>query len=284
MKTGILLFEQHLGKKDIGSSRIRGHWIAKHWNSVGPDIGDAELFMFGRKYDAVIFQKAYFIEYAKAFKGVKILDMCDPDWMHWSFKVKEMADECDAITCSSMELKKTVEKFTDKPVYFVPDRVDLSTVPAPKVHTGATKTVVWYGYSQNFPILDSTIQALAKRGLELIVVSDGVYAPPASLPIKFTNYPFSQHYLTDIQKGDIVLNPGHKKGKWRYKSSNKTVIAKAIGMPVAHDAAELDSLLTEEARIEASVKGLEEVKKLWDVKYSVEEYKNIIKVIAESKK
>jgi hypothetical protein len=247
-------------------------------------MGEAEIFKFGAKYDVVIFQKAYFIEYAKAFQGIKILDLCDPDWLHWSFKVIEMVNECDVVTCSSMNLKRTVEKFTDKPVFLVEDRVVTKELPPPKVHKGETKTAVWFGYSQNFPILDSTVQALVKKKMELIVISDGVYAPPSTLKIPFTNYPHSQHYMDDIQRGDIVINPKFEKGKWRYKSHNKSVISKALGMPVAHTGEELDLLMTEEQRVKASEAGLKEVREKWDIKYSVEEYKSIIQFVIDSKK
>jgi len=64
------------GRKDIGSSRIRGEWLANN-------CGDTEIFIQGKAYDVVIYQKAYWVEHAKLFKGIKILDLCDPDWLHW---------------------------------------------------------------------------------------------------------------------------------------------------------------------------------------------------------
>lgn len=280
MKIGLLTFEQHLGKKEVGSSRIRGHWIVRNWQKAGIEIGDIELFKFGQKYDAVIFQKAYFMEYARAFKGIKILDLCDPDWLDWSFRFKEMIEEVDAITCSSENLVKAVQKFTNKPVYFVPDTVDLSIMPEPRQHAGPAKTAVWFGYSQNFPILDSCIGALMKRGLSLVVVADNVYAPPAAFSeLELKNLPFSQNHLKDIQLGDICLNPQFTKGKWQYKSDNKTSIARAVGVPVAHSQEELDVLLDGEARQKASVEGYQFVKENRNVLGAVQLYKNIINSI-----
>lgn len=283
MKTGILTFEQFHGKKEVGSSRIRGHWILKHWKDAGEDIGEAELYRYGAHYDTVIYQKAYFVEHAKAFKGIKILDVCDPDWMHWSCRFMEMVVEVDAITTSSVELAKSIAKFTDKSVYFVPDRVDLESLPAPKVHAGEAKTAVWYGYSHNFSILDSSIKALHENKLELIVISDNVYVQPAAFKIKVTNYPFSQHHLDDIQRGDIVLNPKYTKGKWKYKSDNKTFIARALGVPVAHTEEELIALIPEEARIKASLDGLKSAKEEYDVRLSVIDYKDVIAEIQKTK-
>lgn len=280
MKTGILTFEQFHGKKDIGSSRIRGHWIVKHWKEVGDDIGDCEIFKYGQHYDCVIYQKAYFVDHAREFKGKKILDLCDPDWLIWTGKVVEMIQEVDAITCSSLELTKAVSKFTDKPVYLVPDRVDFTGLPAPKKHYGPTKRIVWFGYSHNFPILDSTINALNKRGLDLIVIADNIYSPPAAFKIKLENFPFNGlHYMNDIQKGDVVINPRFTKGKWKYKSENKTAIAWALGMPVAHTEIELDTLLTQEQRQKSVEKSFEKAKNEFDIKLSVVDYKDIIQEI-----
>lgn len=286
MKTGFLLFEQYQGKKDIGSSRLRGHAIIRNWKLAGPDIGEAETFKHGGKYDVVFFQKAYFTAYAKEFKGVKIFDICDPDWFDWGYPFKEMIDACDAVTCSSVELTKAVARFTDKPVYFVPDRVELNTLPPPKDHlgNGPTKNIVWYGYSHNFPILDSTLPALAKRGLGLIVVSNDVFVQGSGSNIPVSNLPWSDHWMLDVQRGDVVINPQSKIGRWKYKSDNKTSIALALGMPVAHTDTELDKLLTEQERVEASKKGLELVKKEYDVLLSVVDYKEIIQEVLNNRK
>lgn len=280
MKTGILTFEQFHGKKDIGSSRIRGHWIAEHWKQAGEELGDCEIFRYGEHYDAIIYQKVYFPEHAKAFKGIKILDVCDADWLDWSCRMVEMLEEVDAVTCSSMELTKQMTKFTKKPVYFIPDRVKLSDMPSPKVHHGPTRKVVWFGYSQNFPMLNAAVPSLMKRGLELVVVSDKTYIPTTGMKIEVTNLPFSvHHHLVDIQSGDVVLNPQIKKGKWKFKSDNKSSIAKALGMPVAHTDEELDVLMTEESRRIASAAALEEAKEKLDVKLSVVDYKDVLKDI-----
>jgi len=283
MKTAFLTFEQFHGKKDIGSSRIRAHWVVKYWQEAGVDIGEAEIFRYGANYDAVIFQKAYFLPYAKAFKGVKILDLCDPDWFDWGVPLIEMINEVDAITCSSMHLVKAISKFTDKPVYFVPDRVDLGVLPEPKKHIGPTKKIVWFGYPQNFSILNSAIKLLSDLGLELIVISTDVYIPPAAFNIKVTNYPWSANHMKDIQSGDVVINPKHGKGKWKFKSDNKTSISQALGMPVAHDADELKALLTEEARVNAATEGLAYVKANRDVKDSVVDYKDIIQEVLKGR-
>ena len=279
MKIGILTFEQMHGRVDVGSSRIRGDWLIKYWD-------EAERFVLGTKYDVVIFQKAYWVEYAKEFKGIKILDLCDPDWMHFGYPVKEMIELCDAVTCSSEEIKNYISKITDKPVYYIPDRVDLEVHNIKKQHIGDAKNVVWFGYHSNFALLDSTIISLKTLKLSLIVISDKPYIPPAGLKnrIEIINLPWDVDTVnSDIIRGDIVLNPIIKVGKWKFKSNNKTLTSWALGMPVANDNDDLKLFLKEENRIKESEKRLKEIIELWDVKISVQDFKDIIERLKDIK-
>lgn len=281
MKTAFLTFEQHLGRKDIGSSRIRAKWPVKYWNQAGPDIGSAELFKMGGKYDTIIFQKVYWPEYARAFKGKKILDLCDPDWLHWSYKVKEMIEEVDAITCSSLALAKAVERFAgDKPVYVISDRIDFEQIKRTKEHKGDAKIAVWYGYSQNYPMLDTCIPALKRAGMSLIVIADKVYTPASNSGIEVTNLPWTaETWIEDILKGDIVLNPKGSSNRFKYKSDNKTTLAWALGMPVATNEEELASFASETARIKEAEIRTKLAREEYDVKLSVVDLKEIIQSI-----
>lgn len=286
MRTGILTFSQFHGRVLVGSSRIRGTWIIDNWNKYGNELGEIELFKFGQKYDCVIFQKVYFPEYARAFKGIKILDLCDPDWLHWSFRVKEMIEEVDAITCSSLELAKYITNITSKPVYVIPDRVDLSKFSKVKEHVGETKKIGWFGYDSNHEILHSCLPALKKKGLSFTVVSNKPYIMPASFKnFELTNYPWNDNtWQDDLLKCDVIINPKFYKGKWKYKSDNKTFISWALGLPVAHNDKELENLMTEEQRKTESEKRLKEVKEKYQIGKSVEEVKDVIKDIYEGKR
>ncbi len=287
MKTAFLTFEQYHGKKNIGSSKIRCHWLIENWRKIGKNIGDAEVFRMGKKYDAIIFQKAYFIEYAKAFKGIKILDLCDPDWLNWPYKMVEMMKEVDGITTSTQALADSVAKFTDTPVWYLPDRVNLDIIKRIKKHkgNGRAKSVVWYGYSQNFPMVKSAVPALKKENLNLSVISDQPFSMPGwPENIELVNLFYNEeHVYNDIAQSDIVINPISNSAHWKYKSNNKTVIAWALGMPVAADDRELKKFLTEEGRIEEVNKRLKEVKEKYDVKISVKELKNIIIHLSKKK-
>jgi len=272
---GILLFEQFHGRSpnSIGSSRIRGHWLVKYWDK-------AEIFQQGAKYDVVIFQKVYWLDYVKIFKGIKILDICDPDYLD-TVPVKEIIDNCDAVTTSTEALAEAVRQFTDKPVRCIPDRVDLETHNVQKKHQGRAKKVVWFGYSHNAETLDATISTLKRFGLKLKVISD--FRPPYSKAdenVKFENETFNKEVLDC----DIVLLPKDTRPRGRFKSNNKTLIAWALGMPVATNFDELKRFLDPLERQKEVEKRLKEIRKKWDVKKSVEEFKNLIQEIKNGKR
>lgn len=285
-KIGILTFEQFQGRQNIGSSRIRVKWPLKHWEN-------AEEFVMGQKYDVVIYQKAYWLEHMKRFDGIKILDMCDPDWLHWGYRIKECIDECDAVTTSTLELAKYLTKLTDKPVWCIPDRLDLQSFDGMKKdHTGRGKAKIaaWFGYSENFPMLDSAINALITNGIEdLFVIASrrSPYMLPAASQgkLRVTNLPWSADtYNQDILKADLVINPQSKKGRFKYKSNNKTINAWAMGMPVAHNPEELLVFMDEDARIAEGNRRYEQVRKEYNVVDTVKDFENLIAEIEETKK
>ena len=286
-------FERYHGRRNIGSSRIRCHWLLKYWP-------EAEEFVQGKKYDAIVYQKVYWPEHAKAFDGVKILDLCDPDFLHFIYQTKEMIDEVDTITASTEVLRDAVQKFTKKPVIYIPDRLELDYHLERKNHKeqGRAKTIVWFGYSSGFHLLKACLTDIRKLKLNLIVISDSGFVLPSNfLPpqegtpeeddkfyIEVTNFPWKLETVNrDIIKGDFVINPRSKEGKWKYKSNNKTLTAWALGMPVAHNVSELKKYLEEDARIEESEKRLKEVGENWNVKQSVEEYRKLIDEVRENR-
>lgn len=295
-RVGFVTFQKYEGRINIGSSRIRAEWLCKYWENAG-------IYKQGREYDVLIFQKAYWVEMAKAFTGIKIFDLCDPDFLHWGYKTKEMLDNVDAVTVSTQAMADQIKQFTDKPITVIPDRVDLEQFKSLKVHTGRAKTVIWYGYSDNFTMLEPVLRLLEKFKLNLTVISNENYLPPMRYVkpeiekgmsddeikyviaqqdkkpfwIEFTYFKWLPKTVNkDIQSGDMVINPRSTRGKWKYKSHNKTVMAWALGMPVAENIEQLEKFIEEKNRIEECGKRLEEVKTKWDVRLSVEGYKNII--------
>jgi len=276
-KVGILLFEDWHGKSNLGSSRIRGHWLVNHWD-------EAEIFRQGAKYEAVIFQKCFWKQYLKAYNGIKILDLCDPDWLD-TVPIVELIDECDAVTVSSPGLKKELDKFSSKPVYFVPDRQDLEFHNVRKKHEGKAKWVVWFGYSHNASTLDQTLMFLKKYGLKLKVISNG--RPPYLKADKNIKYNWEDPYFNfneEILEADIVLMPPDTRPRGRFKSKNKTFTAWALGMPVATTPEELERFLDPKERQKEADKRFKEIREKYDVKLSVKQLKEIIKKCKNDKK
>lgn len=278
MKIGICTFEKYLGRKNIGSSKIRGEWLINHWP-------EAEIFNQAKNYDVVIYQKAYWVEHAKAFKGIKILDICDPDFLSWRYRTVEMIQEVDAITTSTEVLAEAFRAFTDKPVLCIPDRIDLDEIERTKYHKGEAKMVGWYGYSTGFEMLKPVLFFLKKLKLNLTVISDGGFSLPAGYEnMQLVNLPHNWDTVyDDLLDVDIIVNPQSQKGRYRYKSNNKTILAWALGLPVAKDIKELEKFRSEEERRKEQVLRLKEVKEKWDVKISVSEMCSFINQIKNNK-
>lgn len=272
MKIGFCLFEAWHGKRDIGSSRIRGHWLIKNWPG-------AESFVQGQKYDAVIFQKTYWPQYANEYDGVKILDLCDADWLD-SQPIKEMIDAVDAITCSTDALTDYIKQLTDKPVLTIPDRQDLEFHNKQKVHSGMAKKVCWFGYSHNASVLDISISTIKKHKVRLTVISD--LRPPYSKADKNVKWDLKT-INKEILKCDFVLMPKTDKGRFIYKSNNKITKAWALGMPVATNPDEFKKFMYADIRKKEAEKRLKEVKEKWDVRQSVREYQNLIQKIKDER-
>lgn len=278
MKIGILPFRKFEGKKQVGSSTIRCDWLVKYWE-------DAEVFKYGQYYDVVIYQKSYWPEHARLVKGVKILDVCEPDWLHWGYRFKEMIEEVDAITCSSWLLTKRIRNFTDKPVVYIPDRLDLSMFKPIEVKDRQAKKLAWFGYSHNFFALNPAVIEMAKLNLELLVLSEKEYRPPVGYgKIKHNTKGFNWDTLRENLKDvDIILNPRSKTGKWKYKSDNKTSIARALGLPVAFSPDDINKFMDPNNRKIESEKRLKEIIKKRDVNLSVLQYKALIEKINKKK-
>jgi len=278
LSVGFCTFEKYEGRKDIGSSRIRAQWLCNYWP-------DAEIYKQGKKYDVIVFQKSYWVKMAEKFKGIKIFDICDADFLHWGYHTAEMIENCDAVVASTKTLAEQFGKFTDKPVVYIPDRIDIKKFIEKKKHVGRAKTAVWFGYSDNYPLLNSAIVALEKLELNLIVISNGIYNPGSIFTGKCSNVKWDAETInSEILKGDIVLNPRIESGRWKFKSNNKTLMSWALGMPVAHDMGELGKFIYEEERKKDVEARQKEIREQWDVKISVDEYKWLINYLSNDAK
>ena len=97
-KVGLLTMEKMDNRlfNSVGSSRIRMRWMLPYWD-------EAEEYGIAKEYETLVFQKVYWGAMMDAFKGVKILDLCDPDWLE-NKPVFEFVDKVDAVVTSTPAL------------------------------------------------------------------------------------------------------------------------------------------------------------------------------------
>lgn len=281
--TGFFLFERRHGRKNIGSSRIRGHWLIDKWD-------EAEEMIYSKPYKTIIYQKVYEPSIAKQVKEdsdtIQILDMCDPDWLEYQ-PVVEMIQEVDAITCSSKGLYDFLTGITNKPVKLIPDRVNLDVLPEPKEHTDKpAKMAGWFGYSHNDYVLEQVLEPLKREGLKLKVVSDSIYQPRRDKyldMIDWVKWEDQKQADKAIQEADFVVMPAGSSPKYIYKSQNKTYQSWALGLPVAKNVPELKRWIDPKERKQEADKRYKQVKKELTVDKSVEEFKELINEIEKGR-
>lgn len=274
MTTGIITFAAMHGRPiwKIGSSVIRGKWLAEAWS-------EADLWSNGKKFDSLIFQKAYWEQMMMDFSGPKILDLCDPDWMDGVLELKKVSHLVDAITCSNQGLTDFISKIvTNIPVVTIPDRLNLSYFTNPRKHTERAKNVVWFGYSHNAKeVLPRVLPSLKGHGLDLIVISNAGFNPVNSMGVQIQNIEWSsERAYEDIKLGDFAINPKSVYGNFRFKSENKTITAWGLGLPVAETADDLDRFMDPQERQKEIDLRRKELGEKWDILLSVQQFKEIL--------
>lgn len=257
----------------VGSSRIRARWLLPFWD-------EAEEYQIGKHYDTLIFQKVYWAKMMDVHEGVKILDICDPDWLE-NRPVFEFIDRVDAVVVPTEPLAEFIRKMRpNKTVWVIPDRVYMPEhYPRKEVHEGRAKKVVWFGYHSSFPYLLKTFDELVKRELEITVISDQAFSMPTGYPaMKVTNVPYSYPGIhKELIKHDMALLPVRDEDvRGKFKSNNKDLTCWALGLPVVKVPEDLDRFMTAEARNTEVATRQQEIKDKWDVSYSVEEYKRLV--------
>lgn len=272
MRIGFVLFENFWQRKGIGSSRIRGRWVIKYLNRFA-DV-QAEEFVQGKEYDVIVFQKAYWKEMAREFKGIKVLDICDPDWLEGA-DVVNFCEEMDFITVPTKAMQEAMAQFTDKPIHILPDGEDFEALPEPKRHEGKAKSVVWFGYSNNLETIYPTFYTIKKLGLTLKIVSDGhLNTSECSVEnIKWEEATCDAEY----QKADFALLPEKLNGRFRFKSNNKTIHAQALGLPVAKTPQDMERFMDGEERQKEATERYNEIRKVYNVENYADNLFNIIK-------
>jgi hypothetical protein len=244
---------------------------------------DFEKWVHGRKYDNLIFQQTFWKEMAMLFRGPKIIDICDPDWIKYDVQIVEQALPVDAITCSSAELRDLVKRyFPDKIAEHVPDRFDFSFFPEPHgLHQGKAKKAVWFGFIHNaHETLPQLAPVIRKSGLELLIIANAPYSQKDEILALNPHFVSYEHYLSrqHIAESDMLLNPRSDRASFRYKSNNKSVIAWKLRVPVAVTGDDIARFIDPDERNREAEK-YEFVENEYDIEKSVQQYQDIFRRI-----
>lgn len=266
-----------------GSSMIRGKWLWDNWPN-------AEEYIEGKKYDVVIFQKVWYRDLyeilCKDPDTIVILDLCDPEHlMAEKWPIIEISKMVDAIVVSSEGLyDEFVRLGLDKncAIKWIDDRIDLSYFKfvKKKEHAGEAKKVGWYGYSGNAEkALPLYLPYLQMFNLKLHVIAEN--------PVYFQEYQhsmsFAKHSWASIQfellSCDFILNTPMVSPLSRFKSKNKTYLAWAFGLPVAHNIDEIKKYVHEDERKKEGDRVYDLVQEKYTVQTSIAEYQDLIKTL-----
>lgn len=226
MRVGFVLKENFKGRyQQVGSSRIRGHWIMKHWPGAEEYDKRNET-----KYDAIIFQKVSWPRVVRRFEGVKVYDICDI-----KPKIdKEMGEWCDVFVAPNHFL---LERFQPKPCYVIRDGhdPDFYKVEGRVKIRDKVEWVSWFGYHTGFPLLNTMIPMVRRLGLKLKVISDQNH-PDADESVKYDDSTINRELLST----EVVLDPrDYETWKNPPEVSHKTGHAMKLGLPVASRPEEL---------------------------------------------
>ena len=273
---------------ETGSTRIRMRQMMKFW----PEFTS---YRYGDNPDVLIFQKVYVApdyQFPVHFQGIKILDICDPDYMDGLTHLVETLNAMDAVTCPTDQFAIFLRQLTDKLVVVIPDRYDLDDFPAPKQHTGSAKQLLWFGYRHNAITLKPAMDLIEKCALDLLIISDDDPMAWQWLPrglgdrFKHEHYTFvkwSDSVHNHMQGADFAILPKGNRPIDVFKSDNKRTRAILCGLPVATDAQELRDLIIPEKRREFLGKHYEQTRNEYDVRKSVSQYQDLIKSLYADK-
>ena len=235
---GIKTREIITGEKDCASDRIRAKMIA----DCSEDI---ELYRYDTNYFTIIFHQIDFEGLERhreqsILNGLAIYDICDYTWLE-NADVLRFAQEVDVVTVASQSLKdKIIEDGLKTTVYVIGDGHDL-TNRRKKWHKDKAEWVVWFGYIENFVLLDEYLDVLKENGLKLRIIAQR----DNKKGDEFIKWDVNTYY-DDINNCDFALLPTNGV----YKTNNKTVTAWLCGLPVAKTKEDMVNFIEKKARLE----------------------------------
>lgn len=257
------------GLKGAGSIRIRGEWVAAHWE--GARVWDGTQRITPDRWDLIVFQKAYLqastrrmigqvAEWRDAGECRLAFDLCDPDFLDREHRERMMRvlGLFDFCVGSTEKLTRWLARWNV--AYHVPDCVDVEAMREIGIYEPRDVEepyLVWAGYERNAGALHALLPAVGRLGWPLEVMSLA------------KSMPFEEYWSRVLRNPatgephDILLNPCPPVGHYAWKSDNKTQAAWALGMPVARTVAELERFADPEARVPGDPRGIEVAVETW---------------------
>lgn len=281
MKIRFFMYSRFHGKEQpVGSDFIRVVQLLKYWP-------EADLYKYGENPEVLIFNKVFTTpdyQFPKHFKGIKILDICDPMWFD-DASVVDTAQAMDAVTCPTENMAEFLRQFHTN-VHVIPDRFDIEALPVPKAHRRKAKTVVWFGYSHNAELLKPAMATIEKLGLKLIIIAnDDPFPERWGLRKREQFYTFVKYneatFYEELRKADFAILPDGFRPEDRFKSNNKTIKAQLAGLPVAKTSEEVEVYMEPKNRQAWFDSNYAIIKSEYDCRKSIEQYKDIISRIQE---
>lgn len=280
MNVQYLDFGRYHGKDQVqGSTFIRMAQLEKHWPKLS-------RYRYGDKPDALIFQKVYCTadyKFPAHYPGIRILDICDPDWFDGS-SIVETCNAMDAVVVPTQAMKDFIGQFHDK-VHIIADRFDVDDLPEPKKHTRKAKEVCWFGYAHNAVLMKDAMPKLDELGLKLrVIANDDPFLHQWSKQDYKEFYTFVKYneetFYEELLKSDFVVFPNGFRPEDAYKSNNKKIKAALVGLPTATNANEVETYMDAGNRRQWVQDNYAKIKAQYDVRNSVEQYKGLINEIA----
>lgn len=256
--------------------------MEKHW----PEFSK---YKYGANPDALIFQKVYCTEdykFPAHFEGIKILDICDPDWLD-GVNIVETCSAMDAVVTPTKPLADFIRQFHNN-VHVIADRFDVDVIPEAKQHSGTAKTIVWFGYSHNAELMKPAMRIIDDLNLNLILIAnDDPFVHKWSKRDYKKFYTFVKYneatFYEELQKADICVMPPGNRPVDVFKSNNKTVKANLAGLPVATTAEEVEFYMEAANRQKWFADNYQQTRQEYDVRRSVEEYQALISEIMRNR-
>ncbi len=219
-----------IGGMDVASSRIRFYRIL---DSIVPKISWEIYSEKSSLPDLCYIQKA---AYAKTLSIVKeyiknkipvVYDIDDAFGVWEGMFERSMLNIVDVITTDTEERRKDIIKYTDKPVYVVPDALDyVSTEEEPIKINDKIKNIVTFGSNGG---VSYSVEYLSKVPTEYTV---NYISSIENGDIKGNFIKWELHnFLNNLKMNDIAVLAHPDTSNGSMKSNNRLLVCMSIGMP-----------------------------------------------------